>query len=74
MQWVRDKVIHHDTQALIEFASKAPHAARAHPTDEHYLPLLVALGAARQNATLQVLDGGITYGVIGMESYVWQAQ
>jgi 4,5-DOPA dioxygenase extradiol len=74
MGWVRDKVLKNDTQALVEAATQAPHAARAHPTDEHYLPLLVALGAARQRAKLQVLDGGITYGVIGMESYIWQPE
>ncbi len=70
--WVRDKVMNHDALALIGAARHAPHAARAHPTDEHYLPLLVALGAARKYAKLQVLDGGFTYGVIGMESYIWQ--
>ncbi len=72
--WVREKVINHDTASLIDTATKAPNAARAHPTDEHYLPLLVALGAARKDAKLEVLDGGFTYGVIGMESYVWQPQ
>jgi aromatic ring-opening dioxygenase catalytic subunit (LigB family) len=35
------------------------------------LPLLIAAGAARENAKLEVLDGGFTYGSIGMESYVW---
>jgi 4,5-DOPA dioxygenase extradiol len=74
VHWVRDKVMNHDTQALIETATQAPHASRAHPTDEHYLPLLVALGAARKGAKLEVLDGGFTYGVIGMESYVWQPE
>jgi 4,5-DOPA dioxygenase extradiol len=70
-QWVRDKVLRNDTQALIEANTQAPHAARAHPTNEHYLPLLIAAGAARENAKLEVLDGGFTYGSIGMESYVW---
>ena len=69
--WVRDKVTRGDTRALIETATQAPHARRAHPTDEHYLPFLVALGAARPQATVQVLEGGFTYGVIGMESYIW---
>ncbi len=73
-QWVREKAQQGDTQALINAHSHAPHAARAHPTNEHYLPLLIALGAARKNATLEVLDGGFTYGAIGMESYVWHAQ
>jgi 4,5-DOPA dioxygenase extradiol len=33
--------------------------------------LLVALGALHDGDTFQVLDGGITHGVLSMESYVW---
>ncbi len=73
-QWVRDKVVGDDADALIEASEKAPHAKRAHPSDEHYLPLLVALGAAHPHAKAQVLDGGMTYGVLSMESYFWQVQ
>jgi 4,5-DOPA dioxygenase extradiol len=72
VHWVRDKVVHGDTQALVGTAAQAPHAKRAHPSDEHYLPFLVALGAARQEAKVDVMEGGFTYGVIGMESYIWQ--
>ncbi len=74
VHWVRDKTMQGDTQSLIATRTLAPHAQRAHPTDEHYLPFLIALGAARKDATLQVLDGGFTYGVIGMESYLWRCQ
>ena len=74
INWVRARVRNGDTQALIQTATQAPYAKRAHPTDEHYLPFLIALGASRQDANLEVLDGGFTYGAIGMESYVWRAQ
>ncbi len=70
--WVREKTMQGDTQSLLATHTQAPHAQRAHPTDEHYLPFLIALGAARQDAKLEVLDGGFTYDVIGMESYIWQ--
>ena len=36
----------HDTAALIAYREQAPEAARAHPTEEHFLPLHVAWGAA----------------------------
>ncbi len=74
MQWVRERATQHDVQALIHTSSQAPHAARAHPTDEHYLPFLIALGAARADAQLEVLQGGMTYGVIGMDSYIWRVK
>ncbi len=35
-----------DTARISRYRSEAPHARRAHPTDEHLLPFFVALGAA----------------------------
>ncbi|MBP6483965.1 MAG: dioxygenase [Rhodoferax sp.] len=71
--WVRTAVLAHAVHPLINYRTEAPHAARAHPTQEHFLPLLVALGAQQDGDTVQVLDGGITHGVLSMESYVWQS-
>ncbi len=69
--WVRTAVQARAVQPLINYRTEAPHAARAHPTQEHFLPLLVAIGTLQDGDTLQVLDGGITHGVLSMESYVW---
>jgi 4,5-DOPA dioxygenase extradiol len=49
----------------------APHARRVHPTTEHLLPLMVAAGASGSPTAVDVIDGGITYGVLSMESYVF---
>lgn len=68
--WVRDKVSGRDTDALLDYRAIAPHAARAHPTEEHFLPLLVAIGAANHDEPLEVVDGGVD-GVLSMDSYVW---
>jgi aromatic ring-opening dioxygenase catalytic subunit (LigB family) len=57
---------------LINYRAEAPHAVRAHPTEEHFLPLLVALGARQEGDVLQMLDGGgVIHGMLSMESYVW---
>jgi 4,5-DOPA dioxygenase extradiol len=69
--WVREAVQQGDTDRLIHALQQAPHAARAHPTTEHYLPLLVAAGAANNPVPATVLDGGIRHGVLAMESYVF---
>jgi 4,5-DOPA dioxygenase extradiol len=70
--WVRDAVLARDTDRLIRYRRNAPNAERAHPSEEHYLPLLVALGAAAAgNDTPEVIEGGMTYEVISMESYAW---
>lgn len=44
--WVRQAIEIGDHAALIDYRRQAPHAVRNHPTDEHFLPLFVALGAA----------------------------
>lgn len=69
--WVHQAVISNDIDKLAAYRRYAPHAERAHPTEEHYLPLLVALGAHTEGEAVQVIEGGITYGVLSMESYAW---
>lgn len=71
--WVRDAVQQGDEAKLLGTLQSAPHAARAHPTAEHFLPLLVALGAAPSALPVTVLQGGLTHGVLVMESYVFGA-
>lgn len=72
--WIRQAVLAGDTQRLLQALQIAPHAARAHPTPEHYLPLLVAAGAAGAAGPTTVLHGGIRHGVLAMESYVFGRQ
>lgn len=71
--WIRQGVIAGDGDRLLHALERAPHARRAHPTAEHFLPLLVALGAAPASTPATVLDGGIRHGVLAMESYVFGA-
>ena len=69
--WIRQAVRRADVASLVDYRRLAPHAERAHPTQEHFLPLLVALGASHEAEAAQVIAGDITYGVLSMESYVW---
>lgn len=69
--WVRQAVLEGDISRLLQTLSIAPHAARAHPTTEHFLPLLFAVGAAPRYRQATVLEGGILHGVLSMESYVF---
>jgi 4,5-DOPA dioxygenase extradiol len=71
--WVRDAVLAGDGARLRRTLLDAPHAARAHPTAEHFLPLLVAAGAAPAQGDSRVLDGGIAHGVLSMDAFVFGA-
>jgi 4,5-DOPA dioxygenase extradiol len=70
-EWVRRHVRDRDLESLAHYRRRAPHAERAHPTDEHFLPLLIALGASEEADRIDVLEGGMTYGVLSMESYAF---
>jgi 4,5-DOPA dioxygenase extradiol len=70
VQWVRGAVEAGDTASLERTFELAPHAHRAHPTGEHYLPLLVAMGAAQGKAG-RLIDGGVTHGILSMDSFVF---
>lgn len=66
-----------DFAAFCDYRAQAPHAAHAHPTDEHLMPLYVALGAAMGQPS-QATPGGVqaqhvvdtvTYGSLAMDSF-----
>jgi 4,5-DOPA dioxygenase extradiol len=69
--WVREAVEQGDAARLRRALDEAPHARRAHPTPEHFWPLLVAAGAADAGAPVQVIEGGIAHGVLSMDAYAF---
>lgn len=69
--WVQSHIKARDIKAMIHYRTQAPHAFRAHPTDEHFLPLFVALGASTEQDSMQVIDTEVRYGMLSMESYAW---
>jgi 4,5-DOPA dioxygenase extradiol len=70
-QWMTDAVVGGDLQGLLAYRERAPHAEDAHPTDEHLLPLFVALGAAGEHPRGSVLHRSFTYGSLSMACYAF---
>jgi len=60
------------TGELIDYRRRAPFATKNHPTEEHLLPLYVALGAAGQNTHVERLHASSTYSVLRMDVYAFQ--
>ena len=71
-RWVEDAVQRHDVPALLSYRELAPQARRAHPTDEHFLPLFFALGAAPQDWHTQYLSREVMYGMLAMDAFALQ--
>ncbi len=68
-QWLQSTIATGDWQSLLDYRDRAPYAAQNHPTDEHLLPLFVALGAAGPRTKGSQLHTSFTYGVISMAAY-----
>ncbi|MCI3912006.1 dioxygenase [Pseudomonas viridiflava] len=64
--WMIDKLASDDENALHQYRSLAPHAVRAHPSDEHLLPLYFARGAG---GAFSVAHQGFIMGALGMDIY-----
>jgi len=70
--WIADTLAADDVEALLDYRHRAPHATRAHPTDEHLLPLMFARGAAGEHAKARRLaQQDIRYGMLAMDTYVF---
>jgi len=70
-EWVKQKLEQKDIDSLVEYRSSSPHGVRAHPTDEHFLPLFFALGAASGKKKPERVYDAIDSGVLAMDAYVF---
>jgi 4,5-DOPA dioxygenase extradiol len=56
---------------LVDYLNQGPSARRNHPTPEHYLPLLVAAGAAGAGAQGKRIHHTFAYGILSMAAFAW---
>lgn len=64
--WMKARLEAHDIAALLDYRRQAPFAAENHPTDEHLLPLYVALGAAGAAGATRLVHDSAEFGVLAM--------
>lgn len=69
--WVHGAAASGDGARLRRTLTDAPHAPRAHPTAEHFWPLLVAAGASPALASWHTVDGGVVHRVLSMDAVVF---
>jgi 4,5-DOPA dioxygenase extradiol len=70
--WVDAALTDRRTADLVDYRARAPHGAYAHPTEEHFLPLFVALGAAGAGAKPERLHKSACFGSQRMDAYAFQ--
>ncbi|MBK8284696.1 MAG: dioxygenase [Ahniella sp.] len=70
-EWMREHIEALDHPALLDYRRRAPHALANHPTDEHLLPLFVALGAAGTDHKPSLAADGYTHGILSMMAFTF---
>ena len=64
--WISAQLAARDREMLVDYRRRAPSAARAHPTEEHLLPLFAAAAAG---AAMTRLHESYAYGGLSMSAY-----
>lgn len=72
-EWVRGCIAAHDYDRLADYRKLSPAGVRAHPSEEHFLPLFVALGAAGKDARAERFVEHVEGGVLAMDAYLLHA-
>jgi len=70
-RWLGAAIAAHDERALVDYRERAPSAARAHPTEEHLLPLFVAYGAAGRDTRVERVVDGFENGALARDSFLF---
>lgn len=71
IDWLDGALEAGDGEAVGDWLARSPDARSAHPTDEHFLPLPVALGAAGDAPRTERLHAGFEHGSLGMHAYAF---
>ncbi|WP_118133212.1 class III extradiol ring-cleavage dioxygenase [Oceanicella sp. SM1341] len=66
--WVAQKIGANAVDDLVHYRERAPHAVRNHPSEEHFVPLHVALGAAEGDAGQRIHESH-EFGALHMDAY-----
>ena len=69
--WMHARLQAQQRDALLDYRRAAPDGERNHPTEEHLLPLFVAMGAAGAAARAERIHASYEYGVLAMDIYAF---
>jgi 4,5-DOPA dioxygenase extradiol len=71
--WCHDALTSGRTDDLLNYRELAPFARKNHPSEEHFLPLFGALGAAGTDAVAERLHASATFAILRMDVYAFKA-
>ena len=68
---VKQALLEHDNKTLLSLYPNTPDAKQAHPTPEHWLPLIYAAGATDENDAVSFPIEGFDFGSLSMRSIIF---
>jgi 4,5-DOPA dioxygenase extradiol len=71
--WAWQKIAARDFETLADYRTKAPHVSLAVPTPEHFDPVFVPLGAARDDDELVNVFAGFHYATLSMRTFAFSS-
>ncbi|MEJ8572915.1 class III extradiol ring-cleavage dioxygenase [Microbaculum marinum] len=71
VDWMARHIEAGDVADLLDYRARAPYAVENHPTDEHLMPLYVALGAGGEGARPEHIHGSSQFGVLQLDAYAF---
>jgi 4,5-DOPA dioxygenase extradiol len=72
--WIENRIGAQAVDDLLNYRREQPDGIRAHPRDEHLLPLFTALGAAGPDAERMAFHRGISEFVLAMDGYLFRVR
>jgi 4,5-DOPA dioxygenase extradiol len=69
--WIWQRIEAADVPSLLDYRRLAPDAVRAHPQEDHLLPLYVALGAAAGRSAPERVHAGVDNYVLAMDAFAF---
>jgi 4,5-DOPA dioxygenase extradiol len=69
--WLHERLVAGEREAVVGYRDHAPGAVRAHPTEEHFLPLFVAWGAAGPGAVAVRRHAATDGAALAMDAYIF---
>lgn len=69
--WLAEKIAAGAVDDIAHYRERGPHAAKNHPSEDHFLPLPFAIGAAGAGATGKRVHSSHQYGVLMMDAYAF---
>ncbi len=68
--FIKDSILHKDYDALIHYKDRHQYSQHAHPTPEHYIPLLYIAGSSYQDDNSNFMYEGFEHGSLSMRNWL----